>query len=145
MDTVAHLATIDLLRARPFPSRRGRAALVESGPGFHIAGLRVSEEFWDADPTRVLEVQEEFESELRVLVQTLTRRWGEPEVLQLLDHLERSAMGRPVPAPLDTLCGYVPELYAWRIDNRWVGLGLGQGGRELPFQLVVAIGEEDVR
>ncbi|MBO3677835.1 hypothetical protein [Streptomyces sp. NEAU-YJ-81] len=140
--TADHVATIDRLRARDFPAQRAADGRVESGPGFHVADLRVSEDFWDADLTRVEEVLEEFEAELSVLVQVLTLRWGAPDVLDLTDSLERSAMGEPVPPPLDTLCGYVPELSIWRVDGRWVGLGVGQGDRELPFQLLVAIGEE---
>ncbi|MFE5120163.1 hypothetical protein [Streptomyces sp. NPDC056669] len=140
--TADHVATIDELRARDFPAQRAADERVASGPGFHVADLRVSEDFWDADLTRVEEVLEEFEAELSVLIQVLTLRWGAPDVLDLTDSLERSAMGEPVPAPLDTLCGYVPELSIWRLDGRWVGLGVGQGDRELPFQLLVAIGEE---
>ncbi|MFE9003265.1 hypothetical protein ACFYOY_14135 [Streptomyces sp. NPDC007875] len=140
--TADHVAAIEQLRARDFPAQRAADGRVESGPGFHVADLRVSEDFWDADLTRVEEVLEEFEAELSVLVQVLTLRWGAPDVLDLTDSLERSAMGEPVPPPLDTLCGYVPELSIWRVDGRWVGLGVGQGDRELPFQLLVAIGEE---
>lgn len=139
--TADHVATIDQLRARDFPAQRTADGWVASGPGFHVADLRVSEDFWDADLTRVEEVLEEFEAELGALVQVLTLRWGAPEVLDLTASLERSAMGEPVPPPLDTLCGYVPELRLWRLDGRWVGLGVGQGDRELPFQLLVAIGE----
>ncbi|MFI0772175.1 hypothetical protein ACH4TQ_46015 [Streptomyces sp. NPDC021218] len=140
--TADHVATIEQLRARDFPAQRAADGRVASGPGFHVADLRVSEEFWDADLTRVEEVLEEFKAELSVLVQVLTLRWGAPDVLDLTDSLERSAMGEPVPPPLDTLCGYVPELSIWRLEGRWVGLGVGQGDRELPFQLLVAIGEE---
>ncbi|MET7765156.1 hypothetical protein ABZS86_15840 [Streptomyces sp. NPDC005355] len=136
-----YVATIDLLRARDFPAQRGTSERVESGPGFHVADLRVSEDFWDADLTRVEEVLEEFEAELSVLVHALTVRWGAPAVLDLTGHLERQAMGEPVPPPLDALCGYVPELHIWRVDDRWVGLGVGQGDRELPFQLLLAVGE----
>ncbi|MEU4894209.1 hypothetical protein AB0B12_33630 [Streptomyces sp. NPDC044780] len=141
--TADHVASIDRLRARDFPGQRTVHGRVAGGPGFHVADLRVSEDFWDADLTRVEEVLEEFEAELSALVQVLTLRWGAPEVLDLTDALERSAMGEPVPPPLDTLCGYVPELHIWRVDGRWVGLGVGQGDRELPFQLLVAIGAED--
>ncbi|MEU8827093.1 hypothetical protein [Streptomyces sp. NPDC048636] len=132
--TARYLATIDRLRADALPAQRGS--------GCRVADLRVSEEFWDADLTRVEEVGEEFEAELLVLVHVLSLRWGAPEVLDLTDHLERSAMGEPVPPPLDTLCGYVPELHTWRVDGRWVALGVGQGDRELPLQLVVAIAED---
>ncbi|MFK4274096.1 hypothetical protein, partial [Streptomyces milbemycinicus] len=140
--TADHVTAIDRQRARDFPRQRAVDGRVASGPGFHVADLRVSEDFWDADPARVEEVLEEFEAELGALVQALTLRWGAPAVLDLTDSLERSAMGEPVPPPLDTLCGYVPELHIWHVDGRWVGLGVGQGDRELPFQLLVAIGEE---
>ncbi|BDH13037.1 hypothetical protein [Streptomyces hygroscopicus] len=140
----AYLTVIDHWRLRDFPAAPGRSALVESGPGFHIAGLRVSQEFWDADLAEVAEAAEEFEAELTALVQALSLRWGEPEVMDLADHLERSARGIPVPPPLDTLCGYVPRMYGWRVQSRWIGVGVGQGDRELPFQLLVAVGEREV-
>ncbi|MET7796166.1 hypothetical protein [Streptomyces decoyicus] len=137
----AYLTVIDRWRLRDFPAAPGRSSLVESGPGFHIAGLRVSQEFWDADLTEVAEAAEEFEAELTALVQALSLRWGEPEVIDLADHLERTARGIPVRPPLDTLCGYVPRVYGWRVQSRWIGVGVGQGDRELPFQLLVAVGE----
>ncbi|WP_327706461.1 hypothetical protein OG530_36980 [Streptomyces decoyicus] len=139
-----YLTVIDRWRLRDFPAAPGRSALVESGPGFHIAGLRVSQEFWDADLAEVAEAAEEFEAELTALVQALSLRWGEPEVRDLADHLDRTARGIPVRPPLDTLCGYVPRLYGWRVQNRWIGVGVGQGDRELPFQLLVAVGEGEV-
>ena len=43
-DLAQHLATIDLLRARPFPAQRGRQAAVVRGPGYHLAELATSEE-----------------------------------------------------------------------------------------------------
>ncbi|MGW1375530.1 hypothetical protein ACWD6P_14815 [Streptomyces sp. NPDC002446] len=138
------LTTIDALRLRAFPAQRTRLGRVESGPGFHIAGLRVSEDFWDADLTEVAEAEEEFEAGLTALVRALSLRWGEPESLDLAAHLERTASGLPVPPPLDTLCGFVPRMHGWRVQGRWIGVGVGQGDRELPFQLLVAVGEEAV-
>ncbi|MFI0787069.1 hypothetical protein ACH4Q6_15915 [Streptomyces lydicus] len=138
------LTAIDALRLRDFPDRRGRSAPVESGPGFHIAGLRVSGEFWDADPAEVAEAEEDFDAALTALVQALSLRWGRPALLDLTPALERMAAGLPVRPPLDTLCGYVPRMHGWRVRDRWVGVGVGQGGRELPLQLLVAVGEADV-
>ncbi|MEU8781273.1 hypothetical protein [Streptomyces sp. NPDC048637] len=137
----AHLTVIDRWRLRDFPAAPGRSALVESGPGFHIAGLRVSQEFWDADAAEVAEAAEEFEAELTALVQALSLRWGKPEVMDLAVHLARSARGLPVRPPLDTLCGYVPRMHGWRVQGRWIGVGVGQGAPELPLQLLVAVGE----
>ncbi|MFE1774615.1 hypothetical protein [Streptomyces sp. NPDC059008] len=138
------LTTIDALRLRAFPAQRIRSGLVESGPGFHVADLWVSEDFWDADLAEVAETEEEFEAGLTALVQALSLRWGEPETLDLTPHLERTASGLPVPPPLDALCGYVPLLHGWRVRGRWIGVGVGQGDREMPFQLLVAVGEEAV-
>ncbi len=135
------LTMIDALRLRAFPAQRTRSGLVESGPGFHIADLRVSADFWDADLVEVAEAEEEFEAGLTALVQALSLRWGEPETLDLTPCLERTASGLPVPPPLDTLCGYVPLMHRWRVRGRWIGVGVGQGDRELPFQLLVAVGE----
>ncbi|GAU71234.1 hypothetical protein SSP35_30_00270 [Streptomyces sp. NBRC 110611] len=137
------LTTIDLLRRRPFPAERGRSALFESGPGFHIAALRVGEAFWDADLTEVAEAEEEFEAGLTALVQALSLRWGAPGTVDLAACLERTATGLPVRPPLDTLCGYVPRMHGWRVRGRWIGVGVGQGDPELPLQLLVAVGEED--
>ncbi|MFD8545927.1 hypothetical protein [Streptomyces sp. NPDC059649] len=138
------LTTIDLLRRREFPAQRVRSAPVESGPGFHIADLRVGQDFWDADPAELAEAEEEFEAALTALVQALSLRWGEPEVVDLEGALERTAQGLPVRPPLDTLCGFVPRMYGWRVDGRWIGVGVGQGARELPWQLLVAVGEAEV-
>ncbi|MFI9259384.1 hypothetical protein ACIGT4_17015 [Streptomyces sioyaensis] len=138
------LTAIDRLRLRAFPAEPLRSGTVESGPGFHIAGLRASQDFWDADPAEVVEAEEEFEDDLTALVQALSLRWGPPEVLDLTPHLERVAQGLPVRPPLDTLCGYVPRMHGWRVEGRWIGVGVGQGERELPFQLLVAVGEERV-
>ncbi|MEW1748630.1 hypothetical protein ACIQU1_09495 [Streptomyces angustmyceticus] len=136
-----YLGTIDRLRLREFPAVPGRSAMVESGPGFHIAGLRVSQEFWDADPAEVTEAAEDFEAELTALAAALSLRWGEPRTIELAGHLERTARGLPVRPPLDTLCGYVPRMHGWRVQGRWIGVGVGQGGPELPFQLLAAVGE----
>ncbi|MFE1175333.1 hypothetical protein [Streptomyces sp. NPDC058773] len=136
-----HLTVIDRIRLREFPAAPGRSATVESGPGFRIAGLRVSGEFWDADVTEVTETEEEFTAELTALVQALSLRWGPPETVDLTACLERTAQGLPVRPPLDTLCGYVPRMHTWRVQGRWIGVGLGQGARELPFHLLVAVAE----
>ncbi|GLW15366.1 hypothetical protein Stsp01_21090 [Streptomyces sp. NBRC 13847] len=138
------LTAIDLWRARDFPAGRVRSAMAESGPGFHIAALRTGPDLWDADPAEAAEVEEEFADGLTALVQALSLRWGPAEAVDLTAHLERQAQGLPVRPPLDTLCGYVPRMHGWRVRGRWIGVGVGQGGPELPRQLLVAVGEERV-
>ncbi|MEU6083726.1 hypothetical protein [Streptomyces sp. NPDC047108] len=142
--TTAHLAAIDRLRALPFPARRRTERGVESGPDFHVAELEYSDRFGDDDFTLVRDEREEFESELQVLVQVLTYRWGEPEHRSLDAHLERSAMGEPVPEPLCTLSAFVGEVHAWSVDGRWVALGISRDEPQPPQRvlLVAAIGGE---
>ncbi|MFH8598050.1 hypothetical protein [Streptomyces rimosus] len=142
--TAQHLTAIDLLRGRAFPAEPVASAMVESGPGFHVAQLRADEQLWDADPADVEETAQEYRAELEGLISALSLRWGEPEVLDLADHLERVAMGMPVRPPLDVLCGQVPRVHAWRADGRWIAVGLGEGEPEMPaFRLLAAVGRAD--
>ncbi|MEV6317004.1 hypothetical protein [Streptomyces sp. NPDC051776] len=142
--TTAHLGAIDRLRALPFPARRRTERGVESGPGFHVAQLEYSDRFGDDDFTLVRDAREEFEAELQVLVQVLTYRWGNPELMGLDGHLERSAMGEPVREPWCTLSAFVGEVHAWSVDGRWVALGISRDEPQSPqsVQLVAAIGDE---
>lgn len=144
MDLAAHLATVDLLRARDFPAQRVRAGAVESGPGFHLAVLAVSEAFWEDDGSRWAAVEDEFGAVCQALVELLAQRWGEPETLDLGPYLTRLDKGLPVLPPLDVLCGYLPEVHGWRVADRWIALGVGQWDGELPFQLVLAVAERDI-
>ncbi|WP_206505878.1 hypothetical protein [Streptomyces chrestomyceticus] len=142
--TAQHLTAIDLLLRRDFPDEPVRSAMVQSGPGFHVAQLRGDEQLWDADPADVEETAQEYRAELEGLISALCLRWGEPEVLDLAGHLERVAMGMPVRPPLDVLCGQVPRVHAWCAEGRWIAVGLGEGGPEMPvFQLLAAVGRAD--
>ncbi|WP_432094500.1 hypothetical protein [Streptomyces sp. bgisy100] len=146
MTTAEQLATIDRLRREPFPGHRtpGRHGGTVGGPGFHLAELRRSHDFWEDDGTGWIETREQFAAEREALVLLLSRRWGSPEYVDLGVYLERSVAGEPVTEPLLTLCGCVTSVHAWRTGGRWIGIGVGQQSRELPFQLVVAIGEGNI-
>ncbi|MET9878548.1 hypothetical protein ABZZ36_28525 [Actinacidiphila glaucinigra] len=143
MDLPGHVATVDALRARPFPAREERSGAVESGPGYHIADLRIGEDFWDADgdPADRRQAEDDMEAECQALVEVFTERWGVPETVDLAAHLERLVDGEPVPRPLRTLCNYAHEAWAWRVDGRWIGVCVGQRDRELPLQLVAAVAD----
>lgn len=143
MDVARYLATIDGLRSRAFPARRVQAGPVLSGPGHHIAVLEVSEDFCESGLDRVEEVLDDFEAACQALVILLSERWGEPEVTDLMGHLEASAEGREPVEPLATLCGYVPEVYSWRADGRWIAVGVGQHDREFPIELLAAVADRD--
>jgi hypothetical protein len=144
MDLVAQLATVDLLRAREFPARRVRSGAVESGPGFHVADLEVSEDFWEDDGSRRPVVADDFGAACQALVEILARRWGDPRTVDLAPYQSVLREGGTVPPPLEMLCGYVPEVYGWQVGDRWIAVGVGQWDAGLPFQLVAAIGERDV-
>ncbi|CAL9359857.1 hypothetical protein AB0N23_22800 [Streptomyces sp. NPDC052644] len=137
-----HLTIIDLLRSRPFPRQRGRSDVGESGPGYHIAELATSEDFWE-DRGRAEEVQEQFEAELDALAVLLAGRWGEPQVFSLWSVFERGMDGEEMPEPWGVLSNHVPHVHLWRADGRWIALGVSQWDRELPFQLLAVVTETD--
>lgn len=138
MDLAAQLAEVDRLRALDFPARPVRTPALDSGPGFHLADLAVGEDFTGEDEGRRAETADDFGAACQALIELLARRWGDPEPLDLAPYLMRSAEGGEVPPPLDALCGYVREVYGWRVGDRWIALGVGQGGASLPFRLVLA-------
>ncbi|APE20272.1 MULTISPECIES: hypothetical protein [Streptomyces] len=129
MTTAAHLAAIDLARSRGF----------DGGPDFHLLELATSEEFWEDDGTRRPIVEEQYEAERDGLTALLTGRWGAPTELDLWPVLERSMAGESIPEPWSTLSSHTPDLRLWRVDGRWIGLGVSQWDKELPFQLLAVV------
>ncbi|MFV0131025.1 hypothetical protein ACLGI4_25520 [Streptomyces sp. HMX112] len=143
MTTARHLATVDALRSRPFPAQRGRSDVGDSGPGHHIAELATSEDFWEDDGTRRELTEDQFEAEREALAAVLSGRWGPPQVFSLWSLLERGLAGEPLPEPWGTLSGSVPDVHLWRVDGRWLALGVSQWDKELPFQLLAVVTETD--
>ncbi|MFJ7959051.1 hypothetical protein ACIQ62_22485 [Streptomyces sp. NPDC096319] len=143
MTTAGHLATIDLLRTRPFPARPERSGPVDSGPGFHVGELATSEDFWEDDGTRRFLVEEQYEAEREGLAALLTARWGPPREVSLWSVLERSMDGEEMPEPWSTLSCHTPDVWLWRAEGRWTGLGVSQWDKELPFQLLAVITDVD--
>ncbi|MFD7614176.1 hypothetical protein [Streptomyces sp. NPDC059828] len=144
MTTLArHLATIDLLRSRPFPVASGRSDVGESGPGFHTAELSTSEGFWD-DRSRMEIVAAQFEAEREALALLLSERWGEPQVFGLYSLFVRSVEdGEEIPEPWQVLGNSVPDVHLWRVDGLWVALGISKWDTELPYQLLAVVTETD--
>lgn len=143
MTTAQHLATIDLLRSREFPLLRGRSDVGTSGPGYHLAELSTSEEFWEDDGTGRAEAEDQYAAECAALAQALSARWGQPQVFGLWSLLVRGTAGEEIPEPWNQLSGTLDHLHLWRVEERWLALGVAQWGRELPFQLVAAVTEID--
>lgn len=112
-------------------------------PGPGTADLAVGEEHFDDDVTARLAAEEALTTDCEALVALLSRRWGEPEVVDLEDDLVRVVQGEPVEEPIRTLCGSVRVLHRWRHEGRWLGVGIGRHGDELPVHLVAAVGDLD--
>lgn len=122
-----HVAAIDRMRALP---------------GARTAGLRTGDAEPDDDPAVRMEAEEAVRADCAALASLLARSWGEPELVDLTEHLVRQAEGEALPEPLRTLCGAVTELRVWTVEGRWTGIGVARGGAGLPPQLVAAVGEE---
>ncbi|MGW6056287.1 hypothetical protein [Streptomyces sp. NPDC055189] len=149
MSTAQHLAAIDLLRSREFPVEHGRSDDGDGGPGYRIAELLTSDDFWDADITQVEAAADQYEAERDGLSVLLAERWGAPQIFSLASVLERAqgdgydSASEDIPEPWGTLSSSVPDLHLWRADGRWIALGVSQWDRELPFQLLAVVTEID--
>ncbi|WP_042412567.1 hypothetical protein [Streptacidiphilus anmyonensis] len=140
------LAAIDALLAQPFPQAAAKDG--SSGPGHLVLTLRQSREFWDdVDDAASSAAYAEFEAELAALAATLTARWGEPGAVDLLPFLRAGLEGEHVPEPLDLLSQYVGRMQVWtpRGGTRWLALAVGQWDKELPVELVAAVGTVELR
>ncbi|MFI9023938.1 hypothetical protein [Streptomyces sp. NPDC053560] len=115
------------------------AALAAPGEAGRVLRLRVSEEFWEADPADAPVVAEEFAAEREALDGVLSARWGPSGVLDLTPHLERSAMGLPVPQPLADLAALTGTAHVWAAGECRVATGVGRAAEFLPYELVVAV------
>ncbi|MFE7761306.1 hypothetical protein [Streptomyces sp. NPDC057438] len=144
MSISQHLAVIHRLCSEPFPAEPGRSDVGEAGPGYHVAELATSADFWDDDGTRREETEEQYEADRDALSERLSARWGAaPDVFSLWSVLDRSREGEEIPEPWATLSSHVPDVHLWRADGRWVALGVSQWDKELSFQLVALITEID--
>ncbi|MGW0536772.1 hypothetical protein [Streptomyces sp. NPDC003032] len=155
MSTAQHLAAIDLLRSREFPAEHGRSECGSEGPGYHIAELLTSDTFWEDDGTRWHITEEQYEAERDGLTVLLADRWGPPQRFSLASLFERTmdaelgtdgqggTEAEEIPEPWAQLSSSVPDLHLWRVDGRWIALGVAQWDKELPFQLLAVVTEID--
>ncbi|QEU97878.1 hypothetical protein [Streptomyces kanamyceticus] len=154
MSTAQHLAAIDLLRSREFPAAHGRSERGSQGPGYHIAELLTSDTFWEDDGMRWEVAEEQFEAERDGLAVLLADRWGPPQTFSLhslfdrvvdadFGDLEDGGGDEVIPEPWAQLSASVPDLHLWRVEGRWIALGVSQWDREQPFQLLAVVTETD--
>ncbi|MFB7009868.1 MULTISPECIES: hypothetical protein [unclassified Streptomyces] len=126
MTTAHHLRLIDGMRTRDFPAERIRSGSGVSGPGYHTASLHADADHWDDDEDEVgrLEHRVQCLAEHDVLLTLLTNRWGEPQTISLWSAQERMMTGEEIPeAWAETVAG-CEHLELWRIEDRWVAMGL---------------------
>jgi hypothetical protein len=143
MTSALHLATIVRLCSEAFPAEHGRSDVGTGGPGYHIAELVTSEDFWEDDGTAREETEAQYEADRDGLSELLTRRWGRPQVFTLSSVFDRSMDGEDIPEPWGILSSHVPDVHLWKADghDRWVALGISQWDKELPFQLLAVVTE----
>ncbi|MEV7388325.1 MULTISPECIES: hypothetical protein [unclassified Streptomyces] len=147
--TEEQLSIIDDLTALPFPEHEGHSNTQHGwgGPGYHVAVLRQSRDFWDVpDPETVTAAEEELETDLSALVTVLAGRWGSPTEVDLWPYLGLDHPDYPnieAPEPLCSLCNLAGSMRMWQVPStdRWLGLTIGQVDREFPFELLAAVGE----
>jgi hypothetical protein len=139
-----YVSLIDELIARPFPAVSYQSESGCGGPGHHLRILQESEDFWD-DPyyEASREAEERLEADLRALTVVLAARWGEPRTVDLWQYLQAGCQGDVVPEPVNTLCQQATSMQVWPLpgSGRWLALTIGQGDKELPFELIAAVGE----
>ncbi|MGW0845794.1 hypothetical protein ACWD26_37805 [Streptomyces sp. NPDC002787] len=143
MSITRHLAVIDRLCSEDFPAERGRSDVGTAGPGYHLAELETSADFWEDDGTRREETEEQYEAARDALSERLAERWGPPDVFSLWSVSSRHLEGEGIPEPWGPLSSHVPDVHLWQADGRWIALGVSQWDQELPFQLVAVITEID--
>ncbi|WRZ94291.1 hypothetical protein OHB54_37755 [Streptomyces sp. NBC_01007] len=145
MTIARHLAVIDRLCSEDFPSEHSRSDVGSGGPGYRIAESVTSEDFWEADGAAREETEEQYEADRDGLSELLTRRWGRPDVLSSSSVLDQVMDGEDIPEPWGVLSSHVPDVHLWKPagHDRWFALGISQGDRGLPFQLLAVITETD--
>ncbi|MBV2357237.1 hypothetical protein KUM39_23155 [Streptomyces sp. J2-1] len=144
MDIVRDLAVIDRLCLREFPEAYGRTDVGAGGPGYLIAELRTSGDFYEDDGSDGEETAAQFEAERDALGLLLAERWGETHAFGLGGVFLRSQEGENIPEPWATLAAHVPDVQAWHTDSgRWVALGVSHWGAELPLQLLAVVTETE--
>ncbi|MFD8749754.1 hypothetical protein ACFV0O_02015 [Kitasatospora sp. NPDC059577] len=142
------LSIIDELSTLPFPKREGRSEKDRSwgGPGYQVAVLRESQDFWDDRSEEIVEAAEQdLEADLAALTAVLADRWGDPATVDLWPYLgfDNPDPEFVAPEPLGFLCNVAGSMRVWRLrpSGRWLALAIGQADREFPFELIAAVGE----
>ncbi|UXY26188.1 hypothetical protein [Streptomyces sp. HUAS TT20] len=142
MDIANCLAVIERLCAREFPAADGRTDVGTGGPGYLIAELQTSGDFYEDDGTDREETEAQYEADRDALAERLAERWGPADVFSLDSVFRRGMEGEEPAEPWGTLASHVPDVHLWRTQSgRWLALGVSQWDTELPFQLLAVVTE----
>ncbi|MEV7817142.1 hypothetical protein AB0P05_41770 [Streptomyces flaveolus] len=139
-----YLSLIDELLAQPFPEANFHDDTGCGGPEYRVCILRASQDFWaDDDGQAAREADADLRACLDALIAALTARWGEPLVIDLLPYLRAGLEGEAVSEPINCLSQLTGSMLAWphRDPGRWLGLAIGQRDKELPLELLAAVGQ----
>ncbi|MEU0968302.1 hypothetical protein ABZ357_23735 [Streptomyces sp. NPDC005917] len=144
MDIAKYLAVVEELCAREFPTEHGRIDVGRGGPGYLIAELQTSGDFYEDGGSEREETEAQFEADRDALGERLTERWRPAEPISLFSVFSRSMDGEEIPEPWGTLAPHVVDVQLWQSESgRWVALGVSQWDDELPFQLLAVVTEVD--
>lgn len=141
-DVASHRAAVDRLLAAPFAEIEDRDGAEWSGPGFRLAALLESRDFWEVRDPDVVDAEERrVEAALDMLAAALTNTWGAPTTVELWLCSETDLPDPAAPGPLGFLASVASELRVWQPSvDRWLGLTVGQADPELPVRLLALVG-----
>jgi hypothetical protein len=147
MSIARHLAVVERLCGLDLSKRApcGPGGVAD-GPGWRTAVLLRGGDSWEercATEESEEETAEQLACEREALAERLRERWGEPQRVGLLGAAVRSAEGEEIPDPWRWLCHDLPEVHLWRVDDRWLALGVSRPDRELPHTLLAVVTHED--
>lgn len=126
MTTAHHLRLIDEMRTREFPAERVPSGSGVSGPGYHTVFLYADDASDDGsvDEAERLDHRAQCLAEHDALLTLLGSRWGEPQMVSLWSAQERVLAGEVIPEPWAGQVASHEYLQLWRVDDRWIALGL---------------------
>ncbi|MFC9802060.1 hypothetical protein ACFWGE_15550 [Streptomyces bacillaris] len=124
MTTAHHLRLIDGMRTRDFPPERTPSVSGVSGPGYHTAFLRADHQPWGDDEPVGPEHRAQCLAEHDALLTLLAARWGEPQVMSLWSAQERMTAGEVMADPWADPVAGCEFLPLWRVEERWIAVGL---------------------
>lgn len=138
---------MDGLLAQPFPETNFHDDTGCGGPEHRVRILRASQDFGvDGDGHAAREADAGLRECLDALSAALTTRWGEPRVVDLWPYSKAGYEGEAVSEPINFLSQLAGSMQVWthQGSGRWLALTIGQEDKELPLELLAAVGRTAV-